>query len=1126
MLKPASRWAEGVLRILSTIILFLILSATPAAAEPISAAIAALSSWWASAGLLVKVAVGLAVNVGVGLLEQYQARKAAAKQPTGVTLQVQMGDTLPRTYLIGTRATAGSRKYIGVWGQEKRTPNAYLVDVRELSCLPSRAGPQGLQSVRIADKNVTVLWAEPDPEGRGYPVEEYRVNGRDHLWIKYLDGTQTAADPYLVEKFGQHEDRPWKATMIGRGCQAVIMTMRWSEKLFKQGLPAALFVPEPMPLYDVRKDSTAGGSGTHRWNNPLTWEPSDNLPQMMYAVARGIYYDGRWVHGGRNFAAHRLPASAWMAALNEGDRNMGEGRRQFRGGLEVTVDTPGLDVLDKMRLGCAGRLAEVGGSLKLLVGAPAAAVFAITDETVVITREQDFEPFPSISSVCNMIRATYPEPAQGWQPKDAPERSSAALLARDDGQELPIDVEFETVFDVAQVQCLMATMIEEEQRWRVHQVVLPPFARPLEPNDVISWSSERNSYSNKKFIVSRIVRLAGCLWQVIVKELDPADYDPPIILLPPVVGPTGRIPIPDQVMEGWSATKASIDDGIGTPRRPAIRVGCEPELDDVDAVHVQIRVKQTGLLVYDNSGSTPYPLPGTGGVYSWLLSGAWCVPNGTYLVRGRLVPGSRRETLWSEDIEVIVDNLLLATDDILDGAIKELKLAERAVSALKIQLEAVNAELIANGAIIASKIADGAVNMAKFAAGIRPVEVVSALPPAPHTEGRMVYLTTDNKLYRNTGSGWIASVAAADISGQVQAAQIAGLEATKLTGQISETQITDSAISAPKIAAGAVIAGKLAAGAVLAGSIAAGAVTTDKLDALAVTADKLAANSIIAGKIAAGAVSASEIAAGAIVASKLALGNFANLVPDSEFQDADAWSLFVGGTIYPTASTSWGEGARGAIYTNSFTGDGSTTFFNIARSTLRAPVVGGRQYLLRTSMRRVSAGTGVGRMVLYFYDIAGTVVGSAATPAITTTSSVPQDASAAVTAPAGAVEAQVAFQFRAGATSGVIFRSGYFGEMNAGELIVDGTVYAEKIATNAVTTAKIAAGAITAVELGAGAVTAVKIAANAVTADKINVANLAAISASFGNANFTGYAQSSNGKMKLDFSAGTIEIFS
>jgi hypothetical protein len=47
-----------------------------------------------------------------------------------------------------------------------------------------------------------------------------------------------------------------------------------------------------------------------------------------------------------------------------------------------------------------------------------------------------------------------------------------------------------------------------------------------------------------------------------------------------------------------------------------------------------------------------------------------------------------------------------------------------------------------------------------------------------------------------------------------------------------------------------------------------------------------------------------------------------------------------------------------------------------------------------------------------------------------------------------------------------------------------------------------------------------------VTADKINVANLAAISASFGNATFSGYAQSANGKMKLDFTAGTIEIFS
>lgn len=636
----------------------------PAGAAPVIGAIGALVGAWSSAGLLVKIVVGLAVNIGMSLIEQARARKAAANRQSGVKLTVQMGDDVARSYLLGLRATAGIRRYIGVWGAEGGTPNAYLVDVRELSCLPSRAGPAGLQAVRIGDKAVTVLWAEPHADGRGYPVQEYRANGVDYLWIKYLDGTQTAPDAYLRAKFGAHADRPWKASMIGRGCQAVVMTLRYNADLYKQGLLAALFAPAPMPLYDLRKDTTAGGSGPQRWNDPATWTSSDNLAVMAYNVARGIHYGGRWVHGGRNFAAHRLPASAWMAAINEADRAMGSGRRQFRGGLEVAVEETGLDVLEKIRLGCAGRFSEVGGALKLLVGAPAAAVYAISDETIVVTREQDFQPFPSLRSVCNTIRATYPEPAQGWAMKDAPARSSAALVARDGGQELAVDVAFEAVDDVAQVQCLTKTMIDEEQRWRRHQIVLPPSARPLEPGDVVAWSSERSGYGDKKFIVAEIARLAGCLWRVVLEEIDPSDYDPPSVILPKVTGPTGVIPIPEQDMDGWTAVAASIDDDNGVPRRPGVRVSCAAELDDVEAVHVQIRVRDTGQVVYDDADATPYPEPGTGGVYSWLLSGAWAVPDLYVQVRGKYVPQTRRKTKWSGWIEVKLLPLRLTDDDV------------------------------------------------------------------------------------------------------------------------------------------------------------------------------------------------------------------------------------------------------------------------------------------------------------------------------------------------------------------------------------------------------------------------------------------------------------------------------
>lgn len=87
---------------------------------------------------------------------------------------------------------------------------------------------------------------------------------------------------------------------------------------------------------------------------------------------------------------------------------------------------------------------------------------------------------------------------------------------------------------------------------------------------------------------------------------------------------------------------------------------------------------------------------------------------------------------------------------------------------------------------------------------------------------------------------------------------------------ISETDITDGAISTPKLAANAVTADKIAANTITAAQIAADAITADELAADSVTANELAAGAVTAGKIAAGTVTATEIAAHSITANEIA----------------------------------------------------------------------------------------------------------------------------------------------------------------------------------------------------------------------------------------------------------------
>ena len=164
-----------------------------------------------------------------------------------------------------------------------------------------------------------------------------------------------------------------------------------------------------------------------------------------------------------------------------------------------------------------------------------------------------------------------------------------------------------------------------------------------------------------------------------------------------------------------------------------------------------------------------------------------------------------------------------------------------------------------NGSAFVSSIASGDISgtlgSSLFPNNLRPIEVVSSLPTTDNFQGRQVFLTTDDKLYRYDGTSFIATVLASD-----------------LDGQITSTQIGDNSISTSKIQADAITSSNIATGAVTADSIAAGSIGAAAIAADAITANAIAANAVTAGAIQAGAVSTDALAANAITSDKILAG--------------------------------------------------------------------------------------------------------------------------------------------------------------------------------------------------------------------------------------------------------------
>lgn len=130
------------------------------------------------------------------------------------------------------------------------------------------------------------------------------------------------------------------------------------------------------------------------------------------------------------------------------------------------------------------------------------------------------------------------------------------------------------------------------------------------------------------------------------------------------------------------------------------------------------------------------------------------------------------------------------------------------------------------------------IDYGNFASSIEPISIVNSLPsPVGYTGPTVVFLTTDDTLYRYTGSAWTTNVYWTDVSGTGKPADNATVGATigtNLGGQFNSTNANTF------FASGTIIAGLISAGAISTSSLFVdGVITGTKIAAATITVDKL-----------------------------------------------------------------------------------------------------------------------------------------------------------------------------------------------------------------------------------------------------------------------------------------------
>lgn len=572
---------------------------------------------------------------------------APEQKQRGIKTRMETGGDNPPSFIVGEYATAGQLVYANAIDGGTNIPESLLVYVICLSTLPIEAVSD---TIYINNEKCTIDTSETF--SGFYAVEEY-VKGTGqggYCSIKFHLGGQSTADSFMMDKFGSDPDRPWSNDFFLPGCAYAVIRCWYSNRGIWTGLPEFRFTVKGAKLYDPRKDTTVGGSGSHRWGNQNTWEYTRNPKVIEYNIIRGLKYDNEHFWGGRA-EEYRLPLEYWFAAMNVCDEDItrkdDEVIKRYRMGAEITLDEKPIDVINRINDSCSGYTTEFGGTYKTWCGGYGLSVGTITDDDFLITAEMETNRFQPRQVTYNTAYTTYPEPKQQWEVKDGP-RYQDEDAVEEDGEELPLDIALPYVSENNQAQRIARNAIKDSRRQVTHSGQLGPTAWPYEPFDRLTYFSEQFGYSGdgKDFIVATKEDLPNVNQQVMLREINADDpgwlvaYEQdweaaPLVLIGATDLELDVDVYPDEV------------EGPGGKDRPAIRAewlwgNGDEGPGEVDVRYIDWRIRRNGATKIIARGKIEAPEDDEGIVSSNVLR--W---GKDYEIQFRAVPFGIRASAWT-----------------------------------------------------------------------------------------------------------------------------------------------------------------------------------------------------------------------------------------------------------------------------------------------------------------------------------------------------------------------------------------------------------------------------------------------------------------------------------------------
>ena len=425
----------------------------------------------------------------------------------GYQLRTRSNAREPRSVIYGETLVSGHLAF-------ERTGGTDREDLYRIYTIGDGGEYDSIQEIRFGEEVLTL-------DGSGNVTSPARYNGFAQIITTLGSESQTAISQAVTDI------SEWTSNHRGRGICHAYVKLTYDADAYASGVPTVFFKVRGRKVYDPRLDSTNGGSGTHRKDDPTTWEWTQNPALWVLDYMRGIKVNGTLI-AGLGLPDALIDWTAFADAADACDEsvtvNAGGTINRYTGGggMVTSADNP-VGVIQTLVNTLAGEIVPRSGYVALYAGEARTATVTLSDDD--LAGPVSLKTAKSVRETVNSMQAGYRDPDEGYEMVDAPAYSDSSWIT-DDGDTFARSLALPWVADHRQAQRIAKIVASRSREPRILRGTFKQKALQVREGDAFTWSSDRfpSGVTGKYICISRTANADGTV-DITARSEDDTKYN-------------------------------------------------------------------------------------------------------------------------------------------------------------------------------------------------------------------------------------------------------------------------------------------------------------------------------------------------------------------------------------------------------------------------------------------------------------------------------------------------------------------------------------------------------------------------------------------------------------------------